>query len=572
MPPSPVTFHIVGDAYVDFFCFLDGDMPENGGDSRLDQPVKLYAGGSSINTATHLKALTKHFFCKQQQQEDAPPKVILQTVLNPQDQYGKMLLQHAKTHDFPLVNCRQEEDQSLWTGHCIAIVSGGERSFMTHQGLVERFRASDLDIQEMIKTQTNVHVHVAGYFNLIGYHNGNLRDELIRLRQGRSDCGHATTVSLVTQHDASQQWDGGLDQVIPYLDFLIMNELEADRIWKRGRRQQNQSTTPSKDPVQDWLSFFSPMNPKACVIVTLGPEGAVAFSNGKILATLRPAIHVKAIDPTGAGDSFTAGFLHGLWSWKHDNNNSDNSEGWPAPAVAQGLLWGCAVGTAAVTIRGASNPSAPKDITDLLVKQQEKNAVECFPSTSSTMEERLLSLGARIANKDGDTGQKGSTFVLVPADPSVSLQTLVLDDDKTAPLLDAFIESYFPLQAGETVDMDLVQEQADAARHCTTYACPHVSPVTLQKAAAQGTMQRATLRQNNQHQQQVYMYYDESANLKRRPRNARACQLYSQHYTLADNDDEVIYGDVFLADVNGQAMEAADLEQQAWFATNSGSG
>lgn len=559
--PRQVTFHIVGDAYVDFFCFLDGDWPENGGDSRLDQPVKLYAGGSSTNTATHLKALTKHF-CKQ---HDDAPEVILQTVLNPQDQYGKMLLQHAKTHDFPLVNCRQEEDHSLWTGHCIAIVSGGERSFMTHQGLVERFRASDLDIQEMIKTQTNLHVHVAGYFNVVGYHNGNLRDELIRLRQGRSACGHSTTVSLVTQHDASKQWDGGLDQVIPYLDFLIMNELEANRIWKRGRRQQNQSTTPSKDPVQDWVSFFSPMNPRVCVIVTLGPEGAVAFSNGKILATLRPAIHVKAIDPTGAGDSFTAGFLHGLWSWKHDNDhNSDSSEGWPAPAVAQGLLWGCAVGTAAVTIRGASNPSAPKDIQDLLDKQQEKNAVECHP-------EQLLSLGARIVNKDGGSRQKGSTFVLVPADASVSLQTLALDDDKTAPSLDAFIESYFPLQAGETVDMDLVQQQADAARHCTTYTCPHVSPVTLQKAAAQGTMQRVTLRHNKE-QQQVYMYYDESANLKRRPRNARACQLYSQHYTSANNDDEVIYGDVFLADVNGQAMDAADLEQQSWFATNSSSG
>ena len=243
MPQQQVTFHIVGDAYVDFFCFLSGDWPENGGDARLDQPVKLYAGGSSTNTATHLQSLTRHF-CSA---ADAPPKVILQTVLNPDDQYGKMLLQHAETHGFPLINCRPKQNHSSWTGHCIAIVSGGERSFMTHQGLVELFKASDLDIENMIHTPTDIHVHVAGYFNVVGYHHGNLRDQLVRLRQGRSTQAgnYTTTVSLVTQHDASKQWDGGLDQVIPYLDFLIMNELEAERIFQRGRKQQNQSDRKS---------------------------------------------------------------------------------------------------------------------------------------------------------------------------------------------------------------------------------------------------------------------------------------------------------------------------------------
>jgi sugar/nucleoside kinase (ribokinase family) len=380
---SNVTFHIVGDAYVDFFCFLDGEWPENGGDSRLEHPVKSYAGGSSINTATHLKSLTHHFHKHAADGRDKP-SVTLHTVLNPDDAYGKLLLQHAQDHDFPLVNCRSPEDESF-TGHCIVIVSGGERSFMTHQGCVERFRAAHLDMDDIIETDSDIHVHVAGFFNVEGFHHGDLRDQLVRLREGRAarQPTRGTTVSLVTQHDASKEWDGGLDQVIPHVDFLIMNELEAERIWQRGMRQQNKDSTPSAAPIQDWLAFFSPLNPEACIIVTMGPEGAVAFRNGQILATLQPAIAVQAVDPTGAGDSFSAGFLHGLSSWAPaDGVTATTHLRWCASAIAEGLDWGCAAGTAAVKIRGASNPSPPAAILDLLAQQQEKNAVACGEALS----------------------------------------------------------------------------------------------------------------------------------------------------------------------------------------------
>lgn len=256
-----VTFHVVGDAYVDFFSFLDGDWPENGGDSRLEHPVKSYAGGSSTNTATHLKALSRNFGNENQE-------IVLHTVLNPSDHYGKLLLDHAKKHGFPLVNCRKTDDDESWTGHCIAIVSGGERSFMTHQGCVEKFAASDLHVEKIIETDGPIHLHVAGYFNVTGFWNGNLKDQLVYILEERKKKfpNQTTTVSLVTQHDASKGWDGGLDDVIPYLDFIIMNELEANRIVRRGRG--GIELDPSSDPVQEWLAFFSGLNPEAVVVVT----------------------------------------------------------------------------------------------------------------------------------------------------------------------------------------------------------------------------------------------------------------------------------------------------------------
>ena len=387
-----VTFHVVGDAFVDFFCYLEGDWPEQGGDSCLDQPVKAYAGGSSVNTATHLKALL-HQQCLPQtsstpeEEDDSIPSqsdessVVLQTVFNPYDHYGKILLDHCAQHDLTYVNCQHSSTKGgsvASTGHCVAIVSRGERSFMTHRGCVETFTAQQLDLEKMIDSSEVLHLHIAGYFNLTGFWNGRLQRELHRLREERKrrHPKGSSTISLVTQHDASNEWNAGIDELVPDIDFFIMNELEANKILRRSRKDQVDSVTQTiVDPVNEWISHFSALGPSTHFVVTRGADGAVAFRNHRRIATLHPAIAVKVIDPTGAGDSFTAGFLHGIWSWKqkHALYSSPHSDGeWPPEAIQQGLLWGCAVGTAGVTIRGASVPPPITDILDLYGKQKAK--------------------------------------------------------------------------------------------------------------------------------------------------------------------------------------------------------
>lgn len=354
-----LTFHIVGDAYVDFFCFLDGEWPENGGDSRLDQPVKSYAGGSSTNTATHLKSCLKHFVKKL-----PPPQVHLHTVLNPQDHYGQLLLEHARQHEFPIINCRKEDDTSSSTGHCIAIVSGGERSFMTHQGCVGEFSADDVDMNMIANTPTHVHLHVAGFFNIPGFWNDKLKHKLESIRESRKQGSLGdknTTISLVTQHDAGRGWDGGIDDIIPLLDFAIMNHLEAKNIVLRGQRVHGQSVLDSDDEIQNWATYFNFVSPTCNIIVTRGKQGAVVLRGGKVIAD-QAAIIVKPVDPTGAGDSFTAGFLHGIWSWKLKGDANDYTSEWPIEAIEEGLRWGCAMGSSAIMIRGASVPAKPEDV------------------------------------------------------------------------------------------------------------------------------------------------------------------------------------------------------------------
>lgn len=79
--------------------------------------------------------------------------------------------------------------------------------------------------------------------------------------------------------------------VLPYLDFLILNAVEADQL------QQATGQAPSDLPVRD-------------VIVTLGADGADWYGpNGKEHFA---AIKVDPVDTTGAGDTFTGYVLAGL--------------------------------------------------------------------------------------------------------------------------------------------------------------------------------------------------------------------------------------------------------------------
>lgn len=81
-----------------------------------------------------------------------------------------------------------------------------------------------------------------------------------------------------------------------------MNDLEANRILRRGR---GITVDHSDTKVDEWISFFSSLNSSVRTIVTMGSEGAIAFQNGHMLASITPAINVDVIDPTGAGDAFT---------------------------------------------------------------------------------------------------------------------------------------------------------------------------------------------------------------------------------------------------------------------------
>ena len=360
------SFCIIGDAFVDLLCFLTNNaFPEPGGDAELKDPVKALAGGSGINTCTHLQSMLR---LTQGQ------SVFLYTALNPEDDYGRLLLTHAEQHGFHLINCRPQHASTASTGHCLAIVADRERSFMTHRGCMAEFSPHDITVQRMMLDHDDdegpLHIHVAGYYNMPHFWNGTLAKVLCQLRNDRQHLlNKATVISLVPQHDASGQWDGGIDFVIEScLDFLVLNLLEATRIM---RRRRGVPVVDDNEPeLDEVLRFYQRLSPTVIVVVTRGAKGAVAFSNGQVLAELSESVAVEVEDPTGAGDTFVAGFLQGIWAWKKDHD-AMNDTGWPRAAIRAGLRLGCAYGTASVQIKGASIPADESQVSMILERQKE---------------------------------------------------------------------------------------------------------------------------------------------------------------------------------------------------------
>lgn len=81
--------------------------------------------------------------------------------------------------------------------------------------------------------------------------------------------------------------------VLPYLDFLILNEIEAQQL------SDATGQTPGDLGVKD-------------VIITLGSRGARHIDGQSGAVHDVPALPVTAVDTTGAGDTFTGYVLSGL--------------------------------------------------------------------------------------------------------------------------------------------------------------------------------------------------------------------------------------------------------------------
>ncbi|WP_170545773.1 ribokinase [Ruegeria arenilitoris] len=105
----------------------------------------------------------------------------------------------------------------------------------------------------------------------------------------------ARALGLTVCYAAAPFQAAAVQAVLPYLDFLFLNEVEAEQL----RDATGQSVTDLK--IEH-------------VIVTLGSKGARYFHRGE--ASDFPAHKVQAVDTTGAGDTFTgyvlAGTDHGM--------------------------------------------------------------------------------------------------------------------------------------------------------------------------------------------------------------------------------------------------------------------
>lgn len=205
-------------------------------------------------------------------------------------------------------------DPTIKTGLTVILSTGSDRAMLTFSGTIGALRGDEVDLNVLKRAR---HLHLGSYFVLDA-----LRPAVPALFAAAQAEG--LTVSLDTNYDPLEQWDGGLSEALRHVDVFLPNETELRAIAQRG-------------DVHDALDTLSRQVP--LVVVKRGADGAAARHGAETMQV--ESIPVTPVDTTGAGDSFDAGFIYGyLNQWN----------------MAQALRMGCVCG--ALSTRAAGGTGA----------------------------------------------------------------------------------------------------------------------------------------------------------------------------------------------------------------------
>jgi ribokinase len=202
------------------------------------------------------------------------------------------------------------------TGVSIALASDADRAILTARGALAALDPASVPDELLAQTR---HVHVASPFL-----QPRLRDGLAGLVARAHAAG--ATVSLDTGWDPEERWST-VAEALAAVDVLLPNAQEAVRL------AAAQGGIPGEaEAAGAALAASGPL-----VALKLGAAGAVGFAGGEVVRSAAP--RVAAIDATGAGDAFDAGFLA---AWLD------------GAGVAEALALGCACGALSTRALGGT--------------------------------------------------------------------------------------------------------------------------------------------------------------------------------------------------------------------------
>jgi sugar/nucleoside kinase (ribokinase family) len=255
---------ILGDANPDL-VLTGGVEPSFGQAERLVDAARLTIGGSGAIVATGASRLGL--------------RVGLCGVVG-DDPFGRFLRDELERHDVDVGGLVVDPDRP--TGVSVVLARPNDRAILTHAGTIADLRT---DLIDPARLELARHVHVSSYFL-----QQRLAPELPALF-GRVRAGGATT-SVDPNWDPSERWDGGLRDLLGHTDVFLPNATEASRI-------------AGIDELDDAVLALAE---RAGVVVTKdGADGALAAHGERLVRAAAPTI--DALDTTGAGDAFDAGYL-----------------------------------------------------------------------------------------------------------------------------------------------------------------------------------------------------------------------------------------------------------------------
>jgi sugar/nucleoside kinase (ribokinase family) len=263
MPRFDVT--IAGELNLDLILYgLPAELPPER--ELLAQHMMLTLGSSSAIVAHNLAALGCHVGFASRIGDDPLGQIAL-------DRLAQSGVDVSQVRRIP---------GNTKTGATVILQGALERRILTYPGTIFDLTLDDLDFEFLTDSG---HFHLSSYYLQRG-----LRPFVGELFRRLKASG--LTISLDTNDDPDDQWDGGLNDVLRYVDVFFPNLREAKRL----------VSTEDVDLAVAELAKRVPL-----LVVKLGAKGAMARRGDEVFES--PAAPVNFVDPVGAGDSFDAGFL-----------------------------------------------------------------------------------------------------------------------------------------------------------------------------------------------------------------------------------------------------------------------
>ncbi len=233
-----------------------------------------------------------------------------------QDQDGDEVLDKLRSAG---VDVRVDRGELPTPVTVVVVRSDGARSFLHRPGASRQAFATPLEFApELIEGCS--HFHLANPFSM-----PEMRTQAgATLRRAREA---GLTTSLDTGWDAWGHWLDVISPCLPYVDILLANEGEAQRL------------SGHADPGSA-AAFFRDHGVGG-TIIKLGAQGCAVFDGeGEVRV---PGFVVKAVDTTGAGDCFSGAYLVGLQSGMSSRDAARFANGAGAlnvqrPGATTGLL------------------------------------------------------------------------------------------------------------------------------------------------------------------------------------------------------------------------------------------
>jgi sugar/nucleoside kinase (ribokinase family) len=252
---QPMTIVCAGEAFEDLIFVGLERLPELGEEIKTDQ-FHATIGGGAVITAVKAARLGMHVHLVSALSDEAAGR-----------------LSRERVH---ISNLRKANEPHAITA---ALSAGADRAFVTYNGVNSKIEAR---IAARLPRLTASHVHLCFYpHDCAGW-----TRHVARLR------ARGVTTSWDFGWNEPLSNDRGLVDLIDALDFVFINDLEA-RLYT--------GAASLAESIPAWRER------KAITILKLGQEGAAWLAPDRDIHVAAPK--VQAVDTTGAGDSFNAGFL-----------------------------------------------------------------------------------------------------------------------------------------------------------------------------------------------------------------------------------------------------------------------